>query len=366
MSFSPMTVLTIAACSAGLALLGLAWLRRRSGAAPSSDRDPSLTAHEEAGPAVPESSLRVMSDPHELDSPEDRGLVAASGAAGAVSSLADDTDRIFGQLTPVLASLLPEGDSKRQATRQDLLAAGYYQPHAWENLAALRYLGIVVPILFFGLLLVFGPESVEPLAIAGMVVGPAVGWSLPRVVVQIRAGERKREIEQAMPDMLDMVNMCVSQGMTLNAALGRVSHEIKPVYPALSEELAIVTEQARIGTLEQALTNMGQRVDVPEVHSFTSLLTQTERMGTSVSAALADHSDNIRESLRQRADQAANTAAFKLLFPTALFLMPAVFLFLMGPAIVDLTDFFNGEGGAAFRANRAAAQQQLIEFSEEQ
>lgn len=371
------TVLIVAACLVGAALLALLFLRRRNqdwlnrltsdasgisvpgtGAADTSPRP----AQDDPTPLALQSQQPLHTPPVATASaprPDDEPATASNGLP-----TSDRTDMLFGGLTPMFASLLPESAENRAKMKRDLIGAGYYQPHAWHNISALRYLGITLPILAFGLLLVFGPTELEPLAIAGMVVGPIVGWAVPKLYVQMQASERKREIERAMPDMLDMVNMCVSQGMTLPAALSRVSHEIAPVYPALSQELAIVSEQGRIGSLEQALNNLSQRVDVPEVHSFTSLLVQTERLGTSVSAALGDHSDNIRESLRQRADKSANTAAFKLLFPTALFLMPAVFLFLLGPAIVDLTDFFNGEAGAAFRENRAAAQQQLIEFSE--
>ena len=106
----------------------------------------------------------------------------------------------------------------------------------------------------------------------------------------------------------------------------------------------IVVHQAEVGNLQIALDNFADRVDVPEVDSFVSLLNQSERMGTSVSEALTEYSNTIRESLRQRTDEKANKAAFRLMFPTVLFMMPAVFGFLMGPAILELQDFFD-EGG---------------------
>jgi len=262
---------------------------------------------------------------------------------------------IFGPLTPVLASLLPQSEEKRRTMQRELVNAGYYHPSASDNLAAIRYLGIVAPIVMFGSLLLFAAPGWEvPIVLIG-VVASILGWALPALIVRSRAANRRDEITRAMPDMLDMLNMCVSQGMTLMTSLARVIRELRPVYPALAHELQIVTEQGRIGSVEQALENFADRLDVPEVHSFTSTLIQTERMGTSVSAALADHSDNIRESRKQRADQAANTAVLKMLFPTALCLMPAVFLFLLGPALVDLSDFFNGESGAAFRSGRTTA-----------
>ena len=173
---------------------------------------------------------------------------------------------------------------------------------------------------------------------------PILGWSLPTMWIRTRAKARLEEMGRGMPDMLDLLNMCVSQGMTVPTALARVSKELDPVYPALAKELKIVTDQARVGTLDQALRGFSNRVDIPEVHSFTSLLIQTERMGTSMSEALTEHSDNMRESFRQRADEKANAATFKLLFPTVLCLMPAVFMFLLGPAMIELNDFFTGSG----------------------
>lgn len=256
----------------------------------------------------------------------------------------DTRDYTYGSLTPVLASLLPESDAKKAVVKRELQNAGYYQPHAYQNLSATRYLGIVLPLIGILSMLVFLPQQLEAPAIAALLILPILGWALPRLLVRSEARERLSQIENAMPDMLDMLNMCVSQGMTVPAALHRVSGELRPVYPALAKELQIVVEQADVGTLEQSLMNFADRVELPEVHSFTTLMVQTERMGTSVSQALADYSDNMRESQRQRADEKANTATFKLLFPTVACLMPAVFLFLLGPAIIQLSDFFTGDG----------------------
>src|SRR5690606_16322035 len=118
-----------------------------------------------------------------------------------------------------------------------------------------RYLGIVIPILLFGILLVLVPERFEVYAITGLVIGPMIGWALPALYVRSKAVSRLREIENAMPDMLDLLNMCVSQGMTVPASLRRVGQDIRPVYPALSKELAIVADQARIGHITEAMEN---------------------------------------------------------------------------------------------------------------
>lgn len=253
-------------------------------------------------------------------------------------------DLVFGSLTPTLAALLPDSEARRHETEAELKRAGYYQPHALENLAAIRYLGVILPLLLFGSLLLLVPRPLEAVMVGCLVVFMLAGWALPRLYVKSRAAERTHAIETALPDMLDMLHMCVSQGLTIQAALKRVSRDMHRTSPALATELAILSEQAEIGTLLQSLENLGRRVDIPEVQAFVALLSQTESLGTSISAALMDYSDTMRESLRQRADQKANQASFKLLFPTVLCLMPAVYIFLLGPAIVELTDFFGGSG----------------------
>ena len=268
------------------------------------------------------------------------------------TGLVDSSDYIFGSTTPVLAAMLPESAARHDEARQELQTAGYYQPHALQNLAAIRYVCILGPLLLLGLALIFAPRAFERPILVSMIIVPAIGWALPRLVVKRRAAERTREIELAIPDMLDMLNMCVSQGMTVPTALTRVSRELGDTHPALQKELNIVSEQAELGSIEQALTNFRRRIDIAEVHSFTTLLMQTERMGTGVSTALADYSENMRESFKQRAEEKGNRAAFTLLFPTVLCLMPAVFLILMGPAVVEFSSFLNRDDNTLQRANQ--------------
>lgn len=276
---------------------------------------------------------------------------------GDIPATADD-DYAVGRLTPALAALMPESEERRREWRRDLRAAGYLGPRAWQNFAAVRYLCIVVPMLVLGAALVLVPRQFEmPVAIA-LVVVPLLGWALPALRVRSQAADRKNEIERGMPDLVDMLNMCVSQGLTMTASLRRIRRHLAEPYPALATEVGIVIEQAEVGSLEQALRNFAERIDVPEVHSLTNLLTQTDRMGTSVSESLKTHSDGVRESLRQRADEKANRASFRLLFPTVLFLMPAVYLVLLGPAVIELNKFFGEEGGSSLiEASRNSVQQ---------
>lgn len=267
--------------------------------------------------------------------------------------MTDPSDYVFGPLTSTFSALFPESESRQQEIRKELLQAGYYQPHALENLNAIRYVSIMLPMIGLGILFILSPRQLELPFLLAMVGLMIVGWALPRLWIRGQAKDRRSQIERGLPDVLDLLNMCVSQGMTPLTAMSRVTHELKNVYPELTEELQIVAEQAGIGTMQQALENMRTRLDIPEVHSFANLLLQTERLGTSVSVALSEYAERMRETLRQRADQKANQASFKLLFPTVLCLMPAVYMFLLGPSIIELTDFFAGRNQAVSSADEA-------------
>jgi tight adherence protein C len=293
---------------------------------------------------VPGSSIERTTKMFSVDQLRDRSAAAEHASIDpADTPMADDNDYAFGKsFTPFFAAALPETAERKQELKQDLVRAGYYQPHAFENIQAVRWMFLIVPLILLCVMVNVLPRQVEFWVIGTGLCVALLGWALPKLYIAGQAADRRSEIERSLPDVLDMLNMCVSQGMTVIDALKRVTSELGSVFPALSQELKIVAEQAELGTLEQALTNFARRVDAPDVHSFTSLLIQTERMGTSVSAALGDYAENMRESLKQRADEKANKATFQLLFPTVLFLMPSVYIFLLGPSIIKLTDFFSG------------------------
>lgn len=254
----------------------------------------------------------------------------------------NDDDLTFGSATPALAQMLPESQARKEKQRQDLSAAGYHSRGAWLNLNSVRFVLAFLALMLVGLGLIVAPPAAEPYLLAALIGAPLVAWSLPPLLVSSKASERRTDIERGLPDALDMLNMGVSQGLTVQSSLRRIGPEIAPAHPELAEELRIVDQQARMGTLNQALHNFSQRMDSTEVTSFTSLLIQSEATGTSVSRALSDYSDSMRSTFRERADSRANAASFKLLFPTVLCLMPSVFLFLLGPAVVSMSDFFGG------------------------
>jgi len=149
--------------------------------------------------------------------------------------------------------------------------------------------------------------------------------------------------------------MGVSQGLTVPRSLKRIAPEIKTAHPALSDELTVVNRQADVGSLPAALTAFSDRIDSPEVTSFTSLLLQSESTGSSITRSLTDYSDSMRGTLKERADSKANSASFWMLFPIVC-LMMSVFLFLLSPAVVQLTDFFDNTASDVLNTRSDALQ----------
>jgi tight adherence protein C len=146
-----------------------------------------------------------------------------------------------------------------------------------------------------------------------------------------------------LADALDLLVACVEAGMGLNQALVRVAEEVRNVCEALSEELAMVNLEIRAGTARpQALRNLAERTELDDVEALVSTLIQTERFGTSVGRALRVQASTLRQKRRQRAEEAAAKTTIKLVFPLVLFVFPALFVVILGPAVIQVIQALAG------------------------
>jgi tight adherence protein C len=246
---------------------------------------------------------------------------------------ANPREGVFGFLTPVLAEALPETAAQRRAIKAELKKAGRYEPFAYQNLSAIRYAGLMLSICIFGTLIVLVPRTWEPLCVCGLVAGMTASWIIPVQIVRARGAKRMGEIVAALPDLLDAMSECVDRGMNVRAALLASSRELESQFPTLVDELAIVWRQAEIGTLQQALQNFAHRIDAPEIQSFASLILKAERSGSSVSEALSEESQSVRESLRRRKIEHSTRTAIKLLISISLGILTTLLVIFFGPAI---------------------------------
>ena len=195
--------------------------------------------------------------------------------------------------------------------------------------------------------LLFGP--LFGMTMTGTVIatfwGLLIGWIFPAFYVGRRVKDRQKQIQRALPDALDMLVVCVEAGLGLNQALVRVAEEIERVSPVLSEQIIMVNLEIRAGTArDEALRRMADRTGVSEISSLVAMMIQTDRFGTSIAHTLRVQANALRTKRRQRAEEAAAKTAIKLVFPLVLFIFPALFVVILGPAVLQVMEAFGNLG----------------------
>jgi tight adherence protein C len=260
--------------------------------------------------------------------------------------------RMFGALNGTLAGLVPVSARAQTVLDRELRQAAFYQPHARENYLATRNSLLLLWTLLVAFTLFAAYDARRDPTVAVLTVGVVVAvamFGLPRLVLQSMAHRRVQRIQLGLPDGLDMLNMCVAGGLSLETAFSRVSREIQTAHPHVAFEFDIIRRQAETYTMDRAMSLFAQRLDVPDVNALTAVVMQAERLGTNVGTALQEYADSMRQSQRQRAEEQGNRRSVQMMFPIVLCLAPAVYILLVGPAILELREFMvreNREGGA--------------------
>jgi len=228
------------------------------------------------------------------------------------------------------------GGDGASGLRLRLLNAGYVDlnaPYVFQGARILLAAGL--GFLMFTLAPILGTPFAG-VVLAG-VWGVLVGWVLPGFYVGRRVASRQHQMRRSLPDALDLLVVCVEAGLALNQALLRVSEEIASLSPVLGEQLAMVNLEIRAGTArEEALQNLGIRTGVDDIQSFVTMLIQTDRFGTSIADALRIHSEDLRTKRRQQAEEASAKTAIKMLFPLVFCIFPAMFVVILGAAIIQI------------------------------
>lgn len=176
-------------------------------------------------------------------------------------------------------------------------------------------------------------QSILLMVLSGLIVGAL----LPGIILRSKIRKRQEEITDALPDVLDLLVVCVEAGLGINAAFIKIMEEFRLASPVVSEEFDIVNREMVAGKPRQdALRALSDRTGVEEVKSFVAMLIQTEKLGTSLARSLRIHSDSLRTRRRQRAEEAAAKTTVKLVFPLVLLLFPALFIVILGPGAIQI------------------------------
>lgn len=249
---------------------------------------------------------------------------------------------IFGLATSAMAGVIPSSAALKANITKELRQAGFYHRFAFEEYAALRNTLTVGWVLLIGTLIVVAPSSSRQselrLLMVG-IVGALVFYSVPRLVLRAWSSARRRRIEHGLPDALDMITMCMTGGLPMQYALGRVGKELNDTHSDLACELRIVGRQMDVGSLTRALEQFAERIDTPDVRSLAAMVNQTDRQGASVAGAFQDFADEVRRTRRQRADEHASKTTVKMLLPIVFCLAPPVYIMLLSPAVIELRAF---------------------------
>ena len=232
-------------------------------------------------------------------------------------------------------------EAKLGKTRSRLITAGFRDPKAVPLFYGMRVIAPIASTLLYVLLLAPALELSGFRYMFFMVVATGFGYLMVNGFLSRRIRLRQKELQKALPDTLDMLVVCVEAGLGLNQAMVRVSDEVEHISPIMSEELQILNLEIRAGTpREEALRHLGERTEVKDIKGLVSMLIQTDRFGTSIAQALRVHSDDLRVKRRQRAEEAAAKTTIKLVIPLAIFVFPAMFVVILGPAILAIMDTF--------------------------
>lgn len=242
----------------------------------------------------------------------------------------------FREILTKIGNVVPANPTDVGILQKRLLAAGIRSQHALKVLYGIKgILAVFFTISSAGL--VFGFQLQSEMSVFQIGAAAFLGWAGPNMVLNRMATRRQRAIKKALPNMLDMLVICVESGLGLDQALMQVSKELHTAHPEISDELAIMNLEMRAGKRRaESLHNFGERTDVDEVKKLVSVLIQADRFGTSISQTLRNFSDFMRVQIRQEIEEKAAKIGVKLVFPIFFFILPSLFVVTVGPIMVTV------------------------------
>ena len=206
---------------------------------------------------------------------------------------------------------------------------------------------LLIPALAAPFLILYGGALESSRMLAVLLLGAALGYYAPNVVLTRIVNRRRREIFETIPDALDLLTVCVEAGLSLERAMVKVAGEIHIKSLVLAQELQLVLMEMRAGfSKEKALRNFALRSGVEDVDTLVAMLIQSERFGTSIGDSLRVYSDNLRYKRRVRAEECAAKIGLKLLFPLIFCIFPTLLMVLLGPAAIQISRTLGALHGA--------------------
>ncbi len=242
------------------------------------------------------------------------------------------------QLRPIAQLAAPTGEEQRLRLRLRLANAGFRRDHAVTAFLASKV--ILLSGALFGFLWL-NASMVRPLpntVVLGVIVCAAAFYA-PNLWLSTRITSRQRSIERGLPDALDLLVTCVEAGLALDAAVLRVSGEIRLAHAVLADELELAHLEVKAGMPRvDAFRRLAERTGVDDLKQLAATLNQTEMFGTSVGLALRVQADGMRVRRMQRAEERAAKVAVKMTLPLVFCILPSLFAVIIGPSVVNIIE----------------------------
>jgi len=263
---------------------------------------------------------------------------AGGQSSDAPSILRNVSQGVGGRVAKWLLTRAPESWRSASVSADKLLHAGFDQSSAPVVFMAARIASFVaIP----GLALLLVPRRSALLFVASMALAILVGFILPIAYVDRTARVRQERLRRAIPDSLDLLVVCVEAGVSLDAAIMRVAREMAILHTDLANELLIVHRRVNAGIpREQALRGLWERTGVEDLRGLAANMIQCEKWGTSIATVLRVYAESLRRKRKQLAERRAATAPLKMMIPLAIFIFPAIFVVLLGPAVMSIVAMF--------------------------
>mgnify|MGYP000434754493 CR=1 FL=1 len=241
-------------------------------------------------------------------------------------------DRVIKPVINSLARIVTRYTPQRsiENIRHNLILAG--SPHNWQASDFLGLKGLFALLIGGAVLaLLFLYQRNLLFTVGGGLLGAALGYYLPTLWLGQKIRARKKAISKALPDALDLLTICVEAGLGFDAAMAKVTEKWDN---DLAQEFGRVIAEIRVGKVRrEALRDMINRTEVPDVSTFIAAIIQAEQLGVSIARVLQVQSEQMRMKRRQRAEELAHQAAVKMLFPMIFLILPSIFVVILGPSV---------------------------------
>ncbi len=247
-----------------------------------------------------------------------------------------DTSSSLAGIVQHMEQVLPKSQAEVSVVSQRLTHAGYRNESAVKIFYGFK---VMMPVLFCLVVLVTKVANLSPFLIYVLALG--LGFLIPDFWLGKQIKKRQKRISRGLPDVLDLLVICVEAGLSLDQATARTSEELSKAHPDLCDELELVVLEQRAGRPRaDAWKNMADRTGVETLRNLVSVLVQSEQLGTSVARSLRVHADTLRMQRVQAIEELASKTSVKLVFPLVFFIFPALFVVTLGPAVILMMESF--------------------------